>query len=795
MKTRVVTTVFALLMAAFMYGSALAEKGGAFNDMSWLDGFSLVVLDGEDVAGLHRARTAIQTHGGRVAIMSPPSLILGWIPYEIRDQLIGKAGIKHILYTEVLPGETGLDDRQSRVMLNYFNSIVRGDYQKKYFEEASRSAAVTDWPKIGSDALQPPPLDEVSYIKNLEAAGLDIKQLREHGILRNSQATAGNSDAMTGTISVTLFFVESNGSIDPDLYTWTDQRVQEWVDGVNTGLAWWTAQAYNYFDCWNAFLVRYFPPTDVRCQQGYEPVEHTSGFSSTWVSLVMANFGYTSGGALSRVDAFNTWQRTTYGTDWAYSAFIGYNPPGAPDRFTNGTSAFAYLGGPYTVLLYRSYSWSPDRVYAHESGHIFYACDEYDGSNCDCANCVGRPNQNCYLCSSNPCMMKSNSFTLCAWTPQQVGWAGTSCAPPPLPAPATSGVAPPNGLQGVPTTITVSGNDFVYGASVGLGPDVTVHSTTFVNATTLTADITINSHAPLGMVDVTVTNRDLQSSTLSSAFEIMPTRYHYASPTGNNVFPYVSPADAATSFADVLNAAGTGDSVLVETGTYNESDSLSLLWGITLLGAWNGTFDNRNLVSGKSVIDLTSTASHSVLIQSGGDATTIDGFIIQNGEGSLQPSPIAGDYGGAVYIKNSTVTIANCEIGPNVAGQSGNYGAGGGVYGSGSTIDMHDNLFSQNQAAQGGAVCLDNCSGSLVNNTFSSNHGVFSTEPTLGGAIYLVNSSSITLIDNTITGNSIALVAVGCASSLRPGSLSPVARSRTTWRVATVGESTSRAPT
>ncbi|MDH3217099.1 MAG: T9SS type A sorting domain-containing protein [Candidatus Krumholzibacteria bacterium] len=742
-----VATILALLFVITLGGSASAQVD-ASNDMSWLDGFSLVILESNDVAGLHRARTAIQSHGGRVAIMSPPSLILGWIPFETRTELIGKAGIRGIYYTEVSAGEVNTDDPQSGMLVRYYNSVVRGDIQRKHFEEAERTSTVKRWPENGSDAMQPPPRDQSSYIENLRAIGLDVDQLKNQGILlQANQATAGNSDAMTGTVSVTLFFVESDGSgSDPDTYTWTDEHVQEWVDGVNTGLAWWTSQAYNYFDCWNAFLVRYFPPTDSRCQQQYEPVLHDSGFASTWVSLVMGQFGYTSGNHFSRVDAYNTFQRTTYGTDWAYSAFIGYNPPGAPAQFTNGTSAFAWLGGPYTVLLYRSFSWPPYQVFAHETGHIFLACDEYSGSGCSCTSCVGKPNQNCYLCSSGLCMMKSNDFTLCAWTPAQIGWVGPGCAPPPLPAPATAGVSPSGGLQGVRTTIQITGSDFVYGATADLGPDVIVHGTAFVNSTTLDADITVGNEATLGFVDVTVTNRDLQSSTLLGAFEILVTPRHYVSVSGTNVFPYLNPSQAATSLTDAINAAGNGDSVLVETGIYPVSDSVSVTHGMILSGAWNGSFNARDLATGKCVVDLAFSASQTVLVVAGGEAVTIDGFIIENGTGSRRGIP-AVEYGGGLYVDGATLTLSNCEIRSNAALTGG--GVGGGVYASASTIDFRDLVLLNNTATQGGAIFLDDCTGSLTNNTISANEGF-----TTGGGAHVVNCSTLTFVDNVFTGNS-----------------------------------------
>ena len=121
----------------------------------------------------------------------------------------------------------------------------------------------------------------------------------------SSAASMGNSDYMTGTVALTIFFVESDGSIDPNTYTWTAQHQQDYINGVNTGLAWWTATSYNYFDCWNAFMVHYYPSTDSRCNQGYEPVLHngtgTAPNAATWIAIIMSKFGYTTGSAYDRV--------------------------------------------------------------------------------------------------------------------------------------------------------------------------------------------------------------------------------------------------------------------------------------------------------------------------------------------------------------------------------------------------------------------------------------------------------------------------------------------------------------
>ena len=73
---------------------ARASVTDAQNAGSWLDGFTLVVVDTDTPEGLHAARKEIQARGGRVAIMSLPSTILGWVPFEVRSELIGVAGIQ-----------------------------------------------------------------------------------------------------------------------------------------------------------------------------------------------------------------------------------------------------------------------------------------------------------------------------------------------------------------------------------------------------------------------------------------------------------------------------------------------------------------------------------------------------------------------------------------------------------------------------------------------------------------------------------------------------------------------------
>jgi hypothetical protein len=115
--------------------------------------------------------------------------------------------------------------------------------------------------------------------------------------------------------------------------------------------------------------------------------------------------------------------RTRFGTRWTYCAFF--------TKYPLGWFAYASIGGPRLVMAYDNDGWGPDnidRVFAHETGHIFGAPDEYASSGCNCGGEWGRfgiVNGNCENCAAGggvQCLMKGNTFGLCNYTPSHLGW-------------------------------------------------------------------------------------------------------------------------------------------------------------------------------------------------------------------------------------------------------------------------------------------------------------------------------------------------------------------------------------
>ncbi|MCK4774971.1 MAG: hypothetical protein KAT30_09300, partial [Candidatus Krumholzibacteria bacterium] len=679
-------------------------------DMSFLDGYTLVFVEDSNIPALHRAKELIESHGGTIAIMSPPSILLGWVPMEIRDELVGRAGIKDIYYSEILPGELATRTEPEQSMISYFNAVVRGEIQAENdaFEEQAGACALGSSLTAKQDRLPdlmvPPPLDTGSYLENLRSVGLDDKTLKERGLYPEgvSLSPAGNSDYMTGTIALSVFFIESDGSgTDPDLNTWTVEDMQKFMDAVATAMTWWSSRAASHAGCSATFLIYYYSGADPRCQQWTEPILHDTSYEDVWVKAIMSNFGYTSGTRWSRVTAFNSWQRATYQTARAYSAFIPYNPNGPPS-FPDGHTAYAWYYGPYLVQLFHS-GWVKAKVFAHESGHIFGACDEYAGGCSSCGHCTnGIDNGNCEACNprSVDCVMKANDWVLCAYTPGQVGFdivsPCTPTPPPPLPTPTVAVSYPSQLYQGLSGTITVGGSNFFAGAWVDFGPDVFVHKTTLVGAESLKVDVAVLNAAPLGFYDVTVRNRDFQEATLANGLEVLPTTRHYFSPTGGNVYPYLTPADAATTLEDAIFAGYEGDTLFVPTMTIVDF-SLQIETGVLLHGGWNADFTARDLAGGKTVLHLV----NNVLIYPTANKGGLDGFIVEYGQGSPIFTPFYGSVGGGVHILSGEATIANCEFHSNAASDGTVIGAGGAIFAEGTVVDIRDNHIHDNTATWG----------------------------------------------------------------------------------------------
>ncbi len=440
---------------------------------SWMNGYTLILLDTESKEELAEARDFITAQGGRIAIVLPPRAILGWVPPRIKARLLGRHKIRSIYHSAVDANSVGFKDKDTLLAVKLFNDVVSGRLASKKDRELEMQSATKDEhghtrfsttrPPMMDCSPPRPDLDKEDFIRNLQRMGAtQILQNVESQVVPNY---FDNSNTMDGSVAVAVFLVESNGATDPNHFTWTEADQNFAIAQVIDGLNWWVDQsrAFNLSRPLQFTVVPY-RATDPVCQQPYEPLLREGRFAYLWVDAIMNNLGISGGDTFVRVATFDRVIRDQNRANWGFSIFIEYNP--APNRtsFPDGRASWAYLGGPYVNILFRSYGWSLSQIISHETGHIFYACDEYNQPgyqvcSCTCAPEVrpGAKNGNCEENSCNPgstaCMMRINEYTLCPFTAAQIGW--TSAV---LPAVPTT----PAGLQASgssPTQVNLNWQD------------------------------------------------------------------------------------------------------------------------------------------------------------------------------------------------------------------------------------------------------------------------------------------------------------------------------------------------
>jgi hypothetical protein len=184
---------------------------------------------------------------------------------------------------------------------------------------------------------------------------------------------------MLGTVAVTPVLLESNGSLDNNTENWTLAHIQQVLANVDEGLQWWvdTLAAQSASAPLSFTIDTTYADTPVASK--FEPISRRSNDYALWTADFLTTIGFARTGSLeSDMRAFNHAQRLKHNTDWSFTIFVANSQNDADGQFAPGGSfnrAFAFAGGLFMVIP----STRPASTYAHETGHIFWARDEYPG--------------------------------------------------------------------------------------------------------------------------------------------------------------------------------------------------------------------------------------------------------------------------------------------------------------------------------------------------------------------------------------------------------------------------------
>lgn len=318
-------------------------------------------------------RMLVRQRHGRVVIVG--------VPPDAVDALVGDTSDESITASrrEDLDDETwsALDDSE-RLALEAFWLRQSDEYRQ---EKEQRPGQGASW-------------DHPDFTRPDPPGGAELE----------AGPAAGLNERLRGSVALGLVIVSGPGDL-----VFTSTEAQKVVAEVQSGLSWLGSRfqlAPVTFDITTTVVTITTPANP-----------NAPDLEALWRDPAMAGLGYRSG--TRGVTDYAKALKAEKSTDSAYVSFFTH--------YDLEHFAYARPGVPEVVMQYENDNWGPsniDAVFAHETGHIFGAPDEYAGSDCDCGGAwgyYGVPNLNCAKCAGYRCIMNANSWTMCAWTPRHVG--------------------------------------------------------------------------------------------------------------------------------------------------------------------------------------------------------------------------------------------------------------------------------------------------------------------------------------------------------------------------------------
>ncbi len=332
---------------------------------------ALILLASDDERQLAQAQTVVKANGGHTIHTFPHRALVARIPANAIQSLAALPGVADVFTQAIEPAATDGYGPNASHIAEAWNSLVAAQTAP-----LDASLMATGHPDDPNDALAAPDLLSANGEMVLGAGAASV-----------TPGYYQTSEYMAGSVAVGIVLLESDGSGDPSTEDWTAAEKQTVFDEIVTGLNWWAEMepranlSFVYDDHFSNPL-----PT------GVEPISRPYNDQKHWITDAMSGMGYDAPSYFAQVRDYNNAMRDVYQTDWAFTIFVVDSSADGDNRFSDNYFAYAYLGGPFTVMTsgnngYGSHNM--DAVIAHETGHIFHALDQYYSAHQPCTSSAG----------------------------------------------------------------------------------------------------------------------------------------------------------------------------------------------------------------------------------------------------------------------------------------------------------------------------------------------------------------------------------------------------------------------
>ena len=218
-----------------------------------------------------------------------------------------------------------------------------------------------------------------------------------------------------------------------------------------------------------------------------------------------------------------------------------------------------------------------------------------------------------------------------------------------------------------------------------------------------------------------------------------------------------------TSIQQAVNASVTGDTVLVDVGTYTENirfNGKNITLASKYIISLDTSYITQTIIDGSNGIEG-DTASCAAFLHGEDTTAVLQGFTLLNGKGTKVSNNGNILYeGGGIIIYDASPVIKNNIIKNNTA-----LSGGGGISSfNNSSPRITNNIIMNNSAGYAGGIVLNWCGGYVRNNIVFNNSatGFYGT----GGIMVWDNGSIPAYIENnTIIGNRAATTAGGLSTN------------------------------